>query len=469
MSSKFKNVNKHSNNNENITIDAKHNEMINYFNELNKSLPNLKKQLHLLIEDYKISKDNSKKHSADYIIERSSKKDTILELKEKIESIINNKELNSYYLKVGSLLHNYYENVENSKNNKFIDVENFESNLLNYDVNKNIDNEEYNENNENNEDDEENNNIFVNNIDDKIDDKIDDNFLKENKKIFSNNSVLTFFENRGKVEEHIIERSAENNYTSMKISDFVKEESKFKKKNFLDDYLQKIDKNYVNKIKVDHTIFKCKLCSNEMTVYHSEGYQICSTCGNQEHILIESDKPSFKDPPLEVCYFSYKRINHFNEWLAQFQAKESTEIPDEVYEKIIAEIKRERIIKLDKLDTKKIRLYLKKIKLNKYYDHAAHILYQINGISPPSMSKELEEKLRLMFKEIQAPFLEVCPKSRKNFLNYSYVLHKFVELLSLDEYKVFFPLLKDREKLHQTDMIWKNICQILGWHFIKSI
>ena len=206
-----------------------------------------------------------------------------------------------------------------------------------------------------------------------------------------------------------------------------------------------------------------------MTVYHSEGYQICSSCGNQEHILIESDKPSFKDPPLEVCYFSYKRINHFNEWLAQFQAKESTEIPDEVYDKIIAEIKRERITKLDKLDTKKIRQYLKKIKLNKYYDHAAHILYQINGISPPSMSKELEEKLRLMFKEIQAPFLEVCPKSRKNFLNYSYVLHKFVELLSLDEYKVYFPLLKDREKLHQTDMIWKNICQILGWHFIKSI
>ena len=41
--------------------------------------------------------------------------------------------------------------------------------------------------------------------------------------------------------------------------------------------------------------------------------------------------------------------------------------------------------------------------------------YQINGISPSSMSKELEEKLRLMFKEIQAPFLEVCPKSRKNF------------------------------------------------------
>jgi hypothetical protein len=84
-------------------------------------------------------------------------------------------------------------------------------------------------------------------------------------------------------------------------------------------------------------------------------FKFVINCGNQEFILIESDKPSFKDPPLEVCYFSYKRINHFNEWLAQFQAKESTEIPDEVYEKIIAEIKKERIKDLSKLDTKKIR------------------------------------------------------------------------------------------------------------------
>ena len=81
--------------------------------------------------------------------------------------------------------------------------------------------------------------------------------------------LLTFFENRGKNEEQIIERSTENNYTSMKISDFVKEESKFKKKIFLDDYLQKIDKNYVNKIKVDHAIFKCKLCSNDFNFFQT--------------------------------------------------------------------------------------------------------------------------------------------------------------------------------------------------------
>ena len=74
-----------------------------------------------------------------------------------------------------------------------------------------------------------------------------------------------------------------------------------------------------------------------------------------------------------------------------------------------------------------------------------------------------------MFKEIQEPFMKVCPKNRKNFLSYSYVLHKFVELLELDQYKSCFPLLKSREKLHQQDKIWKDICKILKWEYIRSI
>ena len=433
VSKKFSNT---SNNYDNITIDAKHNEMIESFMNEKKSIPELKVRLTRLIKEYKDSKNNSLKTSSEYIIERNLKRDEIFQLQSKIKNINNSNKLNNYYLDVGSLLHNYYENIENCKNNEDNDdlneIENFENNLISF---ENIEKE-----------------------------------TKIKKNIKSQYSVVDFFNNREKeISENNESNENEGNYTSMKISDFVKEESKFKKKIFLDDYLKKIDTNYVSKIKIDHEIYTCKDCNQQMTIYPSDGIQICNKCGNQEFILIESDKPSFKDPPLEVCYFSYKRINHFNEWLAQFQAKESTEIPDEVYEKIIAEIKKERIKDLSKLDTKKIRQYLKKIKLNKFYDHAAHILYQINGISPPSMSKELEEKLRLMFKEIQAPFMEVCPKTRKNFLNYSYVLHKFVELLSLDEYKVYFPLLKDREKLHQTDMIWKKICDKIGWQFFKSI
>ena len=121
------------------------------------------------------------------------------------------------------------------------------------------------------------------------------------------------------------------------------------------------------------------------------------------------------------------------------------------------------------ITSKKLRKILKKLKLNKYYEHVPHIINRLNGVPAPIMDRATEEKLRVMFKEIQGPFMKHCPKWRKNFLSYSYVLHKFVQLLELDNFLPCFTLLKSREKLHQQDMIWKNICKELKWEFIKSL
>ncbi len=74
-----------------------------------------------------------------------------------------------------------------------------------------------------------------------------------------------------------------------------------------------------------------------------------------------------------------------------------------------------------------------------------------------------------MFKKIQVPFTEVCPKNRTNFLSYSYVIRKFLELLGEDEYLPYFSLLKSREKLYQQDVIWKKCCQKLSWVFYPSL
>jgi hypothetical protein len=65
--------------------------------------------------------------------------------------------------------------------------------------------------------------------------------------------------------------------------------------------------------------------------------------------------------------------------------------------------------------------------------------------------------------------LKHSPLHRKNFLSYSYVLHKFIQLLGKNEYLKYFPLLKSRDKLHQQEQIWKNICEELNWQFIRSI
>ena len=114
-----------------------------------------------------------------------------------------------------------------------------------------------------------------------------------------------------------------------------------------------------------------------------------------------------------------------------FKQKSPDDIPQDVYDNIIIELKKERIVNMSELTPQKLREILKKLKKNKYYEHIPHIINKLNGIPPPVMTRETEEELRRMFKEIQLPFHKYCPANRKNFLSYSYVLHKFVQLLRI--------------------------------------
>lgn len=239
----------------------------------------------------------------------------------------------------------------------------------------------------------------------------------------------------------------------------------------LNDYLQIEDpsmaRNTVEEYDDPWTL--CELCNNEMIMCLNEANLTCSKCGHQEFILVDSDKPSYKDPPREVCYYAYKKINHFNEWLAQFQAKESTEIPAEIYDAILVQLKKERITNMSTLKPTKLREILRKMKASKYYEHIPHIINRLNGQNAPFMSREDEEKLRHMFREIQPSFKKHCPKGRRNFLSYGYVLYKFCELLEMDEYLSCFPLLKNRDKLYLQDKTWQKICEDMRWEFVRTV
>ena len=213
----------------------------------------------------------------------------------------------------------------------------------------------------------------------------------------------------------------------------------------------------------------CVGCNVAREEISSEGILVCPKCGSEEYSLVVSDFPSFRDPPKERNNYAYKKINHLNEILNQFQAKESTMIPEEVMNEVVLEIRKRRINNIADLTEKEIREILKKLGRSKYYEHAAHILSRLNGNPPPTITPEIEEKIRAMFQEIQAPFLLYCPNDRTNFLSYSYILYKFFELLDLDEYKVYFPLLKSRDRLIAHDTIWKKICEYLNWEFIQSV
>ena len=314
------------------------------------------------------------------------------------------------------------------------------------------------------------------------------NLQKNEKEYYLNNSkyIFQYFEEKKNIEfdNKVKENKSKENITNKnnKINlffnlnnDISSENIEIKKESTInfnstssDKYFYNINNKLVNYDQFCFDSDICKFCKKgEMIYVESEGICICNNCSKTMKYLIENEKPSYKEPPKEVCFYAYKRINHLREILAQFQAKESTHIPDEVFENIKNQVKKERI-ELKDLSNKKAKEILKNLGYNKYYEHIPYIKDKL-GIRPPVMSPELEDTLCNLFMEIQKPYAKFCPVDRVNFLNYYYTLYKLCELLNEDKFLPFFPMLKDREKRIEQDQIWKKICEELEWEFIPTI
>ena len=215
---------------------------------------------------------------------------------------------------------------------------------------------------------------------------------------------------------------------------------------------------------------QCEECGSIYKVTDSKSCtEICTKCGLSVYIPLHAQAGVYSDTITPTTYFAYKRVNHFKEWLAQVQGKTNTDITVAM-NAVKQEIQKERnVVNTSNITPSKIRAYLKKHKLGKYYEHVNRIHAVITGLSAPILTIEVEERLTSMFKLIQIPFDKHCPKTRNNFLSYSYTLNKMCQILHLDALLMYFPLLKSREKLHAQDSIWKNICSDVGWTFYPSL
>ena len=215
----------------------------------------------------------------------------------------------------------------------------------------------------------------------------------------------------------------------------------------------------------------CNLClDGELIPQDEEGILICNNpkCSKFITYIVDSSKPSNKEPPNEVSYTAYIRLNHFKEILSQFQAKETTQIPDEVINAIKSRIKKERIKDPTTINYDKMREILRKLGYNKYFEHIQYIK-SLYGRKPPIMNEELPETLCVLFIEIQKPWAVHCPPNRTNFFNYTYTLYQLCVLLDQTQYLPFIPMMKDREKQLEQDMIWKKVCSDLDWEYFPTV
>ena len=423
------------------TLDAKHTEIMKDFTKKKQNLP----KLQLKFDNLKLKLEklnNPEKYKQ--------------ELNQKITQL---KEINKN-IKTKKNKKNQLENIINVDNDIFIDKNLIEDNALDELENLLIILEDQFQINK-----------LKNNINDEIEEIEEDILCIEN-----NDDELNYLNDTADILFKYYDTSTtENKKINMPndLQDFFTKIKETKtndndKYNLFNQYM-KITTNTELKKQSIITIKMCSKCGVEKTLHLQDGYLTCTSCGDSDPVQIDSDKPNYKDPIIENKPNGYKRMNHFSELLNQCQGKESTDIPQEIFQRIINELNVLKITDLSKLDNKVMRSILKNLNLNSYYEHIPYIINKLNGVPPPTMSRELEEKVRSMFKEVQEPWVAGKKTTRKNFLNNNYVFHKIFELLEEDDFLQYFPYLKSREKLQEHDDEWKKICEHNKWQFIQSL
>ena len=248
-----------------ITLDAEHTNKIKNFNDNKKNINKRYKKLMQLKNEYESISTKPSYDLSDIEIENK------LLLKEEIESL--NKEIttiekftnvNKYLINTSHMLYQYYDEERSNKKKK----------------NKN-----------------------------------------KNESLNKNKSVVDFFTNKS-INNNENKSSDTDSIKSIQSDDNLhcsshkkKNNKEYSKMEIIDKYFNYVDDKYVP----DHNdeiidLDYCSECFSERIFYQSEGIMICPNCATQEKILIDSDKPSYKEPPREISYFAYKRINHFNEF-----------------------------------------------------------------------------------------------------------------------------------------------------------
>ena len=213
----------------------------------------------------------------------------------------------------------------------------------------------------------------------------------------------------------------------------------------------------------------CEVCNKELVYIRKDAERVCPDCGLSHPYQEMTKEDCIRQGYTSHATYMYKRQNHFKTWLKRTQGKETTSVDQEVVDSVRLELKKQRIEDLTVVSHTKVREILKKLRLNKHYNNCVQITSIITGRAPPQMTNEQETALLQMFEVIQQPFQEIIQSEpRQNMLSYSFLIHKFLEIMSWDEYLPYFPLLRSVDKIQYQDWIWRKVCAKVGFEYIKS-
>ena len=422
------------------TLNEMHLEYIKEFQKKRQELPNLEHKYKKYVKTLK-KLDISNEHSVETTRLRCKLRNKITTIKRELHTIYNNNDKINYYGRVHKVVKDYMMNrdgnSEEATNNSIKETE-----------------EECNDNCSNEDNDENKENINTNTSEFPSDLQKLYELSRKNKKIKK--------KSRKRDTGKQIQKS--NSILTHLVEGEIKEETITNQATLKDKYRALVDKNYIHS-RTQVTIVKnCKKCETEMLAIPSEGSFICQKCGTREYVIMESEIPSHTDSLNEKPKYPYKKINHLAEKLNQYQSKETNNVPPEIFDIMRKEMKKQRKTK-NMISVKFIRDVLKKYKYNNFYENRQYIFSKITGIPPPCFTREQQDKIYKMFEQLKEPYMKFRPTGRSNFLNYSFLINKILNIMNLPDDAKFFELLKSEEKLKTQENTWKKICNYLGWPY----
>lgn len=225
----------------------------------------------------------------------------------------------------------------------------------------------------------------------------------------------------------------------------------------------------------------CEICKDKICFESVEDKTyICNECGFQKEIL--GNMSSYKDVNrinLSSKYM-YERKVHFKDCMNQYQGKQNSTIPKEVFTDLEEQFKLHGLLeegetkeeRFKKITKDHILLFLKETGHTKHYEDVFLIYQKMTGKKPDDIS-HLETKLMQDFETLSdlydKKFKQDKSKKidRKSFINIQYVLYQLLRKYKHPCKKEDFNILKtlDRKSFH--DDIMKELFQELNWNFFS--
>jgi hypothetical protein len=234
------------------------------------------------------------------------------------------------------------------------------------------------------------------------------------------------------------------------------------------------------------------ICGNKTEFIRDEDRAVCAICSTEQSLI--SNTSSFSDVGRVnmASKYTYNRKVHFRDCIIQYQGKQKTHIPEEIYtilevklieKKIIdgsAHLSREK--RYEKVTRAMVLDILKELEskdIKKFYDDIVLIHHTLTG-QPCDNIEYLEDSLLDDFDKLTETYDNLYTNQdmdndktkiikRKNFINAQFVLYQLLRKHGHPCNEMDFLTLKtsDRKRFHHT--ICKELFSILGWKYSYSI